>query len=268
MRGLRHRRDLPTLKTAADIERMRQAGRLVHGILDRLAAMVLPGVTTGEMNAVAAEMIRAAGAEALFQGQKHAEARFPFPAVVCTSLNEEVVHGIPGARELGEGDIVSVDCGVRLNGLCGDSARTFAVGAVNGRARQLLEVTQEALNLAIREIRPGRWWGEIAAQMQRLVEDAGFSVVRQFVGHGIGREMWEEPKVPNYVDRSMRREDFLLKPGMTIAVEPMVTMGSPDVRYADASGWPVVTKDGRWAAHFEHTVAVTLTGADVLTDGR
>mgnify|MGYP005838167391 CR=1 FL=1 len=233
-----------------------------------MAEMTRPGTATGEMNAVAAEMIEAAGAEALFRGQTHPEGRFPFPAVLCTSVNEEVVHGIPGDRRLRDGDVISVDCGVRLGGFCGDSARTFAVGTVNGRVRALLDVTRDALGLAVREVRAGRWWGEIAGQIQALVEGAGFSVVRQFVGHGIGREMWEEPKVPNYVDRQQRREDFLLKAGMTLAIEPMVTMGKPDVKYADASNWPVVTKDGLWAAHFEHTLAVTPHGADVLTDGR
>ncbi len=247
---------------------MREAGRLVHRILDRLVEMARPGVTTGEMDAVASGMIADAGADALFRGQTHTEARFPFPAALCTSVNDVVVHGIPGERRLCEGDIVSVDCGVRLHGLCGDAARTYAVGRVDGRARALLDVTLAALDLAVNEIRPGRWWGEIAGQIQKLVEDAGFSVVRQFVGHGIGREMWEEPKVPNYVDRKARREDFLLKTGMTIAVEPMVAMGAPDVKYADPSNWAVVTADGSWAAHFEHTVAVGPHGADVLTDGR
>jgi methionyl aminopeptidase len=247
---------------------MRHAGRLVFQVLERLALLVRPGVTTGEMNAVAEEMIARAGAEPLFRGQRHSQAKFPFPAAVCTSVNEEVVHGIPGDRRLREGDIVSVDCGVRLAGLCGDSARTFAVGKVDAGTCTLLDVTLASLDLAVREIRPNRWWGDVASQIQAMVERAGFSVVREFVGHGIGRDMWEEPKVPNYVDRRQRREDFLLLPGMTLAVEPMVTMGSPDVRYADASGWPVVTKDGGWAAHYEHTVAVTETGADVLTDGR
>jgi len=225
-------------------------------------------VTTAEINAVAEEMIAQAGAEPLFRGQRHAQAKFPFPAVVCTSVNEEVVHGIPGDRGLREGDIVSVDCGVRLAGLCGDSARTFAVGRVDDRSRKLLDVTRASLDLALREMRPHRWWSEVAGQVQTLVEGAGFAVVREFVGHGIGRQMWEEPKVPNYVDRRQRREDFLLVPGLALAVEPMVVTGSPDVRYADATGWPVVTKDAGWAAHYEHTVAVTETGVDVLTDGR
>jgi len=268
VRGLRKRKDAPTLKSAAEIEKMRRAGRLVRQVLVRLEPLARPGTTTAELNAVAEQMIAEAGAEPLFKGQRHAQAKAPFPAALCTSVNEEVVHGIPGERRLDEGDIVSVDCGVRLDGFCGDAACTFAVGRVSDRVRRLLAVTEEALELAIREVRPNRWWGEVAAKIQELVEGAGFSVVREFVGHGIGRSMHEEPKVPNYVDRKQGREDFLLKPGMTIAIEPMVTMGTPDVRYADASGWPVVTKDGLWAAHFEHTVAVTPGGVDVLTDGR
>lgn len=268
IRGLRKRNDLPTLKGVAELAKMRRAGRLVFNVLDRLAPLAKPGVTTAELNLAAEQMIAEAGAEPLFKGQKHPQARFPFPAALCTSVNEEVVHGIPGDRRLCEGDIVSVDCGVRLDGFCGDGARTFAIGRISGGVQRLLDVTLESLELAIREVRANRWWTDIAAQMQALVEGAGFSVVREFVGHGIGSSMHEEPKVPNYVDRRQRREDFLLRPGMTIAIEPMVTMGTPDVQYSDASGWPVVTKDGLWAAHFEHTVAVTPDGVDVLTDGR
>ena len=268
IRGLRRQKDAPTLKSAAEIERMREAGRLVNRVLKAVEEMVRPGVTTAAMNAVAEEMIAQAGAQALFKGQRHAQARFPFPAALCTSLNEEVVHGIPSDRPLRPGDIVSVDCGVRLGGYCGDAARTFAVGPVSERVQRLLEVTREALEIAIREVRPDRWWSEVAGAVQRYVESEGFSVVREFVGHGIGRRMHEEPKVPNYVDRGRRREDFLLRPGMTLAIEPMVTAGGAEVCYADSTGWPVVTKDGQWAAHFEHTVAVTPRGADVLTDGR
>ncbi|MBN1489702.1 MAG: type I methionyl aminopeptidase [Phycisphaerae bacterium] len=267
IRGLRKQVQSPTLKSKGELAEMRRAGRLEHRILERMATMAVPGVTTAEMNAVAEQMIAEAGAEPLFKGQKHAQARFPFPTALCTSVNDEVVHGIPSDRTLAPGDIVSVDCGVRLNGFCGDAAVTFAIGEIGARTRRLLEVTHAALDLAIREMRPGRWWSEIAASMQALVETAGFSVVREFVGHGIGREMHEEPKVPNYVARGRRREDFLLKPGMTLAVEPMVTMGAGGVQYKDNSGWPVVTRDGSRAAHFEHTLAVTATGVEVLTGG-
>lgn len=247
---------------------MRRAGRLVHRVLSHVATLARPGVATGELNAVAERMIEEAGASALFKGQKHRQARFPFPAALCTSLNDEVVHGIPGDRRLAVGDVLSVDCGVQLEGFCGDSALTVAIGRVSDDVQRLLDVTRGALELAIREIRPNRWWTEIAARMQALVEEAGFSVVREFVGHGIGRLLHEEPKVPNYVDTNPRREDFLLVPGMTLAVEPMVTVGTPDVRYADDTAWPVATKDGGWSAHYEHTLAVTADGVDVLTDGR
>jgi len=256
------------LKTPEEIEQMRRAGRLVHQVLRRMEEHVRPGVTTAELNAVAEEMIRQAGAEALFRGQRNDHAKFPFPAALCTSVNEQVVHGIPGDRLLAEGDVVSVDCGVRLGGYCGDSATTIPVGAAAERVQRLLQVTREALGIAIARMRPKLWWSEIAAEMQAHVEAAGFSVVRDFVGHGIGRGMHEEPKIPNYVDPRERRLDFVLTEGMTLAVEPMVNMGSPQVVYEDSTGWPVVTKDRSYAAHFEHTIAVTSRGADVLTDGR
>lgn len=247
---------------------MRRAGRLVYQVLQRVREMVRPGVTTAQLNTEAERLIAAAGAQPLFQGVKSRQAAFPFPSALCTSVNEQVVHGIPTAEPLAEGSVVSVDCGVRLDGYCGDSAATIPVGKVAPEVERLLEVTAEALEIAIREIRPKRWWSEVAGRMQEHVEAAGFSVVREFVGHGIGRELHEEPKVPNYADPRERRLDFMLLPGMVIAVEPMVNLGTSAVVYADDSGWPVVTKDGRCSAHFEHTIAVTDRGADVLTDGR
>lgn len=269
VRGLRLRRkDSPSLKTAAELEKMRTAGRLVFAVLERLEAFIRPGVTTAELNVEAEEMIAKAGAEPLFKGQRHPQARFPFPAALCTSINEEVVHGIPSDRRLREGDVLSVDCGVRLDGFCGDAARTYAIGEVTPETQRLMAATRESLELAVCEVRANRWWSEIAERMQALIEGAGFSVVREFVGHGIGRQLHEEPKVPNYVSRKERLSDFLLRPGLTIAIEPMVAAGKPEVQYAGASGWPVATKDGRYAAHFEHTVAVMENGADVLTDGR
>jgi methionyl aminopeptidase len=268
VRSLFKRRGPSGIKTPEQIELMRAAGRVVHDVLARVREMVRPGVTTGELNAVAEEIIRQAGAIALFRGVKNKQARFPFPAALCTSVNSEVVHGIPSERKLVEGDVVSVDCGVRLNGFCGDSATTIPVGQITDEVQRLLTVTQEGLEIAVAAIRPNKWWSEIAAKIQAHVEAAGFSVVREFVGHGIGREMHEEPKVPNYVDRQESREDFLLLKGMTLAIEPMVNAGTPEVDFEDDTGWPVVAKDGRCSAHFEHTVAVTLNGADVLTDGR
>ncbi len=246
---------------------MRQAGRLVWRVLERMEELVGPGVTTGELNAVAEEMIVRAGGRALFKGVRTPHAKTAFPAALCTSVNEEVVHGIPGERKLKAGDIVSVDCGVKLNGYCGDSARTFPVGRVDERVKRLLDATRGSLELAIREIRAGRMWSEIARQMQAFVEREGFSVVREFVGHGIGRDMHEEPKVPNFHDRSQKKSDFLLETGLTLAIEPMVNLGGAGVRYAHPDRWVVVTRDGSLAAHFEHTVAVTENGAAVLTDG-
>lgn len=268
MKGILRRAAGPTLKRAEEIERMRDAGRIVHRVHQRVREMARPGVTTAEMNAAADRIIQEAGGEPLFLGVTNKQAKFPFPAVLCTSVNEVVVHGIPSDQPLVEGDVVSVDCGVRLDGYCGDSAMTLPIGRVDPEVERLLAVTWEALELIIRMVRPRRWWSEIAAEIQALVEGAGFSVVREFVGHGIGREMHEEPKVPNYVERRGRRQDFVLREGMTLAVEPMVNMGSPKVEYGDATGWPIVTADGRYAAHYEHTIAVASGGADVLTDGR
>ncbi len=254
------------LKSPREIELMRAAGGLVHAILTELGRQVRPGVTTAELDAIAERMIREAGATALFKGVRNPQAKRPFPASICASVNEEIVHGIPDDRPLAEGDVVSLDCGVRLGGYCGDSAWTFAVGAIDARRQKLLDVTRAALELAIREVRPGRRWSEVAKRIQDFVEGHGFGVVREFVGHGIGRQMHEEPKVPNYVDR--RGGDFVLRPGMTLAIEPMVTAGRPDFVYRGADGWVVVTRDGQPAAHFEHVIAVTEHGADVLTDGR
>lgn len=256
------------LKSREDIEQMRRAGRIVHSVLTRCREMTVPGVTTAALNAEAERMIAEAGAEALFRGVEARQAQFPFPSALCTSVNDQVVHGIPTDRPLAEGDVVSIDCGVQLDGWCGDSATTIAVGQVPPLVEKLLQVTREALQIAIDGLGPKRWWSDIAGQMQKHVESAGFSVVREFVGHGIGREMHEEPKIPNYVDPGERRMDFELREGMVLAIEPMVNMGSPKVMYEDRSGWPVVTVDGRYAAHFEHTIAVTAKGADVLTDGR
>jgi methionyl aminopeptidase len=228
------------LKSAREIELMRAAGRLVNEILCELQRRTRPGVSTAELDNVASQMIRDAGASALFLGVQNPQARCPFPASICSSVNEAVVHGIPNGRPLQDGDIVSVDCGVRLKGYCGDAARTFAVGRIAPETRKLLDVTQEMLVLAINEIRPGMRWSEVARKMQKFVEGQGFGVVREFVGHGIGREMHEEPKVPNAWGRGQKNMDFELVPGMTLAIEPMVTAGRPEVEFGEA--------EFRWAA--------------------
>jgi len=252
------------IKSPREIELMRAAGALVFDILSEIEEHVRPGVTTAELDELAANRIRSAGAEALFLGVENPQARFPFPACICASVNEAVVHGIPDETPLAEGDIVSIDCGVRLKGYCGDSARTVAVGKIDDATRKLMRVTAETLDIAIREIRPQVRWSKIARVLQRHVEGNGFGVVREFVGHGIGREMHEDPKVPNYSDRSA---DFVLTPGMTLAIEPMVTAGRSDVAFKDADKWTIVTRDGSRAAHFEHSVAVTEKGVLVLSDG-
>ncbi len=261
------RMDRIVIKSRREMDLMRAAGRVVVSVLDALGEIIQPGLPTAELDRRADELIRAAGGVALFRGVRNPQAKVPFPACVCVSVNEEVVHGIPGKRVLAEGDIVSVDCGVRLKGYCGDAARTYAVGRIDRESQRLLDVTRAALDIAVEQTRPGRVWSEVARLMQRCVEEAGFGVVREFVGHGIGQQMHEEPKVPNYYDRSQRGADFDLRPGTTIAVEPMVTAGKPDVVLADAVGWTVVSRDGSRAAHFEHTLAVTEHGVEVLTDG-
>lgn len=255
-------------KSPREIELIRAAGRVVYLVLEEMRRLVRPGVRTAMLAEAADSIVVSFGGEALFRGVSISSAKFPFPSSLCISVNEEVVHGIPGPRELKEGDIVSIDCGVRLKGYCGDAATTLPVGRIAPDVQRLLDVTSEALDLAIREMRPGRMWSSIATQIQKLVEGNGFSVVREFVGHGIGRSMHERPNVPNFTDRHQRRSDFELRPGLVLAVEPMVTMGGPQVMHGDESGWPQVTRDRSWAAHFEHTIAVTASGVDVLTDGR
>jgi len=256
------------LKSSREIELMRNAGRVVRGVLAKMEELARPGVTTGELNAVAEEMIAEARGTALFAGVENPPAKFPFPAALCTSVNEELVHGIPGDRILKAGDILSVDCGVRLAGYCGDSAVTIPIGEVSAEVGHLLEVTKESLRLAIELMRPGRMWSEVARGIQAYVEDEGLSIVRDFVGHGIGSQMHEEPKVPNYWAKDQERLDFKLVPNMVIAVEPMVNLGKRRVEFGNADGWVVVTKDRKCCAHFEHTIALTTDGTDVLTDGR
>lgn len=255
------------LKSPREIKLMRAAGRLVNEVLCELERQVRPGRTTAELNETATRMITEAGATALFLGYPNPAARFPFPASICASVNEVVVHGIPDERPLQEGDIVSIDCGVRLKGYCGDAARTYEVGRVSPVARDLLEATRGALELAVAEIRPNVRWSRVARKMQRFIESRKFGVVRDFVGHGIGQQMHEQPGVPNYWDPGQGGADFELVPGMTLAIEPMVTAGRPEVDFGDASRWTVVTRDGSLAAHFENTVAVTDSGAEVLSNG-
>jgi methionyl aminopeptidase len=256
-----------TLKTKAQIEKMRQAGRIVRLVLDRLGEMIAPGMTTEELDAEAARLCRRHDAACLFKGVPGRGGAGPFPGNICVSLNEEVVHGIPSKRVIREGDIVSVDFGVRLAGWCGDAAETYGVGRVDPKRRRLVDVTRNALAIAVQMIRPGEKWSTVARAIQEYVEGEGFAVIRDFVGHGIGREMHEDPKVPNFVSRELLAHDIELQEGVVLAVEPMVNMGSPAVAYAD-DGWTVRTKDRLPSAHFEHTLAVVPGGVDVLTNGR
>ncbi|HEY8498168.1 MAG TPA: type I methionyl aminopeptidase [Limnochordales bacterium] len=243
------------IKRPDELARMRAAGRIVGQLLLEIERRIRPGVTTEQLDRFAEEFIRQRGGVPSFKGYRG------YPASICTSVNEEVVHGIPAPRKLREGDILSVDVGVWFDGYHGDGARTFPVGEVDEAARRLLEVTERALYAGIEQARPGRRLSDIGHAIQQVVEAAGFSVVREFVGHGIGREMHEDPQVPNYgpPGRGPR-----LRPGMTLAIEPMVNEGVSDVTILE-DNWTAVTVDGRRSAHFEHTVAVTEDGPVVLT---
>jgi methionyl aminopeptidase len=242
-------------KSPAEIERMRAANALVADVLAELAAMVAPGVTTLELDAAAERLVRAGGAEPAFKGYKG------YPCTLCASINEQVVHGIPSARALVEGDIISLDMGVKLNGFYGDSAVTVPVGRVSEEAARLLQVTQESLEKGIEQVRLGGRISDIGHAIQRHVEAHGFSVVREFVGHGIGSALHEEPQIANYGEPGRGPR---LAEGMTLAIEPMVNVGRPAVKVL-SDGWTAVTKDGSLSAHFEHTVAVTKGGPLVLT---
>ena len=255
------------LKNAGEIEKMRLAGRVVRGVLDRVGQMAVPGAATRDFESEARRLTQAAGAEALFLNVPSRSGAGPYPAYLCVSVNEELVHGIPGQRVIRDGDIVSVDFGVRLNGWCADAAETFLVGHVGPETRRMVEVTRNSLAKAIGMCRPGQRWSRVARVMQDYVEAEGYSVVRKFVGHGIGQTMWEPPQVPNFVSPELEARDILLREGMVLAVEPMVNMGSLAVEYAP-DGWTVLTRDRLPAAHFEHTLAVRPGGCEVLTDGR
>ena len=248
------------IKTRAEIDAMRATGRHVAEILLELRALVKPGLTTGELDRHARRAIEARGLTSSFLDYDPAGLP-PYPAVVCVSVNEEIVHGIPGSRELKEGDIVSVDFGVELGGVHGDSAFTVAVGETDDEAERLISVTHESLYRGIEQMVPGNRLSDIGHAVQTEAEGAGYSVVRKFVGHGIGHAMHELPQVPNY-GRKGRGPRLL--PGMVFAIEPMVNVGSPQIRMLDDE-WTAVTADGALSAHFEHTVLVTDDGPEVLT---
>ncbi|MBI3321828.1 MAG: type I methionyl aminopeptidase [Candidatus Omnitrophica bacterium] len=246
------------LKTAQEIERMRRAGRIVAGLLDHLARIVRAGMKTKALDHEAQAYLRATGGQPAFLGYRG------FPATICVSINEEVVHGIPGERKIAEGDLVSIDAGAIVEGLYADAATTLAVGPISSAARRLIESTQRALEEGIAQAVVGNRLSDISHAIQHVVEQDGFGVVRDFVGHGIGRALHEDPPIPNFGPPHMGPR---LKAGMVLAIEPMVTLGRYDVQMLD-DGWTAVTKDHSLAAHFEHTVAVTEEGPDVLTTQR
>jgi methionyl aminopeptidase len=252
------------LRSPREIAEMRKAGLLVWQAHQVAAPLVRPGVTTAEIDAAIDRFFAEQGAIPLFKG---VPGPVPFPAATCVSVNEQVVHGIPSSRKLVEGDIVSIDTGCKLNGWCGDAASTYPVGAIHPEVQRLLDVTRHVLELAIQLMAKCTRWSQVACEMEAYVKKSKFSVVEAFVGHGIGREMHEDPQVPNFVSSQLRRSgDFHLVPGLVIAVEPMVNMGTKRVR-AQADRWTQATADGRPSAHFEHTIAMTESGPMVLTAG-
>jgi methionyl aminopeptidase len=242
------------LKTIGEIDLMDEANRIVHQVLNGIEERVHPGVTTRELDRWAAATIREAGAVPAFLDYRG------YPATLCTSINDVIVHGIPDDRPLAEGDIVGVDCGVLYKGYYGDAARTFAVSEIGAEARMLMDVTRDALNLAVDQVQPGNRLSDIGHAVQAHVERHGFSVVREFVGHGIGTSLHEDPQVPNFGDAGQGPR---LKPGLVLAIEPMVNVGASGVK-VDADGWTARTADGTLSAHFEFSVAVTESGPRIL----
>ncbi|MGC3999093.1 MAG: type I methionyl aminopeptidase [Anaeromyxobacter sp.] len=242
----------PTLRTADEIARIRDAGQVVHQVLEEVARAAVPGVTTAELDRLAEARTRALKARPAFLGYRG------YPASLCISVNEEVIHGIPGPRVLQEGDVVGIDHGVVLAGWYADSARTVAVGQIDAASERLLRATRQALARGIAAARPGGHLGDIGHAVEAWAEAQGYSVVRDFVGHGVGRRLHEPPQVPNYGEAGT---GMLLRPGLVLAIEPMVNAGGPEVRTLD-DGWTAVTADGARSAHFEHTVAITEKGPE------
>jgi len=244
------------IKSADEVEIMRRAGKIVAVILELLKKEIKPGIKTRLLNTIAEKELKKWGAEASFKGYHG------YPASVCVSINEEIVHGIPGDRMLEEGDIVSLDFGAYVNGFHGDAATTVGVGKISLQAEKLLSTAEEALNLGIRKARNGLRLGDISSAIQQYVESKGFSVIREYCGHGIGRSLHEDPQVPNF---GMNDTGLVLKKGMTLAIEPMVVVGNWRTRIDEKNKWTVRTADNSTAAHFEHTVAVSDGEPEILT---
>lgn len=249
------------IKTSNEIMKMRDAGLILWDVHQTAKIVVRDGVTTGEIDKAVEKRISELGALPLFKG---VPGKVSFPACACISVNEEVVHGIPSDRKIRSGDIVSIDIGVKYNGFCADSAVTIPVGDVPDSKMALLKVTEDSLRMAISMIKPCVNWNTIADVIQKKIESEGYSIVRELVGHGIGREMWEDPQIPNYLVKKER--SFTLKKGATLAIEPMVNMGKKEIKVLK-DHWTIIAKDGKPSAHFEHTVAVTENGPFVLTCG-
>lgn len=250
------------LKKKSEIDLMRRAGQIVGYVLDAMAEMVKPGVTTAQLDEVAEKIIRQHGAVPSFKGYPHRGVN-DFPASICASINQEIVHGIPNPqRVLQEGDIISIDVGTIYKGYQGDAATTLAVGQVSEPARRLMEATQAALQMGIAQAWAGNRTGDIARAIETFARSQGYQVVREYTGHGIGRDMHEEPQVPNYYDAQMR--DYLLRPGMTLALEPMLNAGTWKTRVL-GDGWTVETADGELSAHYEHTIVITEGEPEILT---
>jgi methionyl aminopeptidase len=243
------------LKSESDLQMMSLAGKILARIMVKLRECITAGVTTAEINSIADELIRQEKVKPAFLGYKG------FPADICVSVNEEIVHGIPGDRKLQESDIVSLDLGINYQGYFSDSAFTVGVGRIEPKAQKLIEVTKKSLTEGIRQARVNNHISDISHSIQRYVESCGFSVVRQFVGHGIGRNLHEDPEVPNF---GMPGQGIILKPGMVLAIEPMVNMGGWECEISE-NGWTAITKDRKPSAHFEHTVAITEKGPKILT---
>jgi len=251
-------------KSAREIEKMREAGRVVGRILELMGEMAAEGVSTRELDDAAREVGLNSGGKMSFYKYPISGISYPFPGNICASIDEQVVHGIPGDRKLKNGEIISIDVGVFLNGYHGDAARTFAVGEIDEEKRLLIEVTRNSLEAAIAAAKPNGKLSDISAAVQNTVESKGFSIVKDYVGHGIGQKLHEPPQVPNFVMPNVMWADVTLKPGMTIAIEPMVNAGTWQVEKM-ANEWTVITKDRRPSAHFENTIAITEEGAIILT---
>lgn len=254
------------LRSKREIKRMRAAGLVVWEAHQTAARMIKAGVSTAEINQVYIDVFKRHDATPLFLNYGGTEERPPFPAEICASINDEVVHGIPSAdRVLEDGDTIAVDTGCRVNGWCGDAAVTHAIGEIDDESQKLLDATQQTLDLAIDAMGRCEKWSEVAKEMEDFVHAAGFSVVEEMVGHGIGKELHEPPQVPNYLSPALKaKEDFDLRPGLVLAVEPMVNAGVKEI-FEEEDGWTIVTGDGKPSAHFEHTLAITADGVKRLT---